>query len=146
MAKQTPLQTDFEDDEEKPVVLPAVEKDESGVPYCAKHHCRMRQTSAGKAGSPVAYFKCPAEGCDEKGKRVKSTKSVIPSEPCVCQRCARLDSRQVMERDVRLSTAMYTILRCPGCKGTSAPLPRPEFVENHARSRGRAPAEELGSR
>src|SRR5437870_888699 len=104
MAKSTP-RTDFEDevidDQSSQAAAPAV-KDSDGVPYCVKHHCRMQQTSAGKAGSPVAYFKCPVDGCEEKGKRIKSVKSV-PGDPLKCQRCAKLSPQPVMERDNAVS-------------------------------------------
>ena len=76
MAKQTSApQTDFDDELEEQTRPAAQEstpvaKDEDGVPYCAKHHCRMKMSSGGKAGSPVAYYKCPVDGCEEKGKRM----------------------------------------------------------------------------
>jgi hypothetical protein len=150
MAKNATPQTDFDEEVEQPgkpvESLPAVEKDEAGIPYCAKHYCRMRQTSGGKAGSPVSYFKCPVEGCEEKAKRVKSPRSVIPSEPLTCPRCAGLKPVPVMARADKISTAMYTILQCPTCGHKSAPLPRPEFAANHARSRGQVPVEDLGAR
>ena len=149
MARNTAPQTDFEDDvDEKttPEPLPAVGKDETGVPYCAKHHCQMQQTSGGKAGSPVAYFKCPVSGCEEKGKRVKSAKSVIPADPLKCPRCAGLAQQPVMERDDKVSTLMYTILKCPCCGHKSAAMARPEFVANHARARAAMQVEDIGAR
>jgi hypothetical protein len=147
MAKSTP-RTDFEDevlDEQTPAEATPPEKDKDGVPYCVKHHCRMQQTSGGKAGSPVAYFKCPVDGCDEKAKRVKSVRSV-PTDAMKCSRCAGLSPRPIMERDAAVSTLMYTILKCPCCGHKSSPQPRPEFVANHARGRGVPQVEEIGAR
>ena len=113
MAKQSTPATDFTDDEleleTRPT--PAAGKDEDGVPYCVKHHCRMVQTSGGKAGSPVSYHKCPVEGCEEKAKRIKSAKPVIPADPLLCPRCAGLSPCPVMERDATASNSMYTVLK-----------------------------------
>lgn len=151
MAKQTAtMATDFEDEQlelqTRPNATPAVEKDEDGVPYCVKHHCRMKQTSGGKAGSPVSYHKCPVEGCEEKAKRIKGARPVIPAEPLLCPRCAGITPRPVMGRDPKTSTAMYTILKCPCCGHKSSPMPHPDFVANHAKARGVVPVEELGAR
>jgi len=146
MAKQQAVtQTDFSDEptEENTKPLPAVDVNENGTPYCAKHYCKMRRVSGGNAGSIVDYHKCPVDGCDEKAKRVKLLKSVIPSEPLRCHRCP---THPVMERADKISTGHYTILACPGCGTKSAPMPRPEFVANHARARGLKPVEDLGSR
>lgn len=145
MAKQATSRTDFDDEatEENTSSIPALDIDEKGTPYCGKHHCKMVRVSGGNAGSIVDYHKCPVEGCAEKAKRVKSLKSVIPSEPCRCHRCP---THPIMERDNRISNGMYTILSCPGCGGKSAPMPRPEFVANHARARGVQPADEIGAR
>jgi len=146
MAKQ--LQTDFSDEEmdeqtAPAKALPAVERDESGTPYCAKHHCRMKITTSGKAGSLVAYFKCPVEGCEEKGKRVKPCRSVIPADPHTCPRCP---THPIMERDVRISSMSYTILKCPVCGHKSAPMPRPELVAQHEMARKPLVVEDIGSR
>ena len=153
MAKQTATQTDFDDDAEieektRPDTQVTTPKDDDGVPYCAKHHCRMRQVSGGKAGSGVAYHKCPVDGCEETAKRIKATKpaAVIPSEALLCARCSGLTPRPIMERDAKVSSLMYTILKCPVCGHKSQPMPRPEFVANHARARGVVSVPDLGSR
>lgn len=150
MAKQAPVATDFDDAELEEQTRPAVQavppKDDDGVPYCAKHHCRMTHSSSGKAGSPVEYQKCPVDGCKETAKRVKTARPVIPADPLLCPRCAGLTPRPIMERDIKLSTQMYTILKCPCCEHKSAPLPRPEFVASHAKARGIVTAEPLGQR
>lgn len=149
MAKNSALRTDFEDDVDEPqsqaAAAPAAGKDSDGVPYCVKHHCRMKQTSGGKAGSPMAYFKCPVDGCEEKEKRIKSPRS-IPADPLKCPRCLGLSPQPVMERDAKVSTMMYSILKCPCCGHKSAPMPRPEFVANHSRNRGLPKVEEIGAR
>jgi len=144
-------QTDFDDELEEQTRPAAQEpapvaKDEDGVPYCAKHHCRMKMSSGGKAGSPVAYYKCPVDGCEEKGKRIKAAAAKIPAEPLKCHRCAGLNPQPIMERDLTASTPMYTILKCPACKNKSAPMPRPEFVASHERHRKQAAVADIGAR
>ena len=152
MAKQTTApQTDFDDDLEEQTRPAAQEstpvaKDEDGVPYCAKHHCRMKMSSGGKAGSPVAYYKCPVDGCEEKGKRIKAAAAKIPAEPLKCHRCAGLNPQPVMERDASSSNAMYTILKCPVCNHKSGAMPRPEFVASHERNRKQVQVADLGAR
>lgn len=146
MTKGNALPTDFEDEYEPQDAVATVDKDEDGVPYCVKHHCRMKQTSGGKKGSSVAYFACPVGGCEEKAKRIKTSKPIIPQEPHLCPRCVAISPRPIMERDNKLSNAMYTILRCPCCGHKSAPMPRPEFVHNHAMSRGVVTEPDLGAR
>lgn len=143
------LKTDFDDEIEPqdPAPAPAVDKDQDGVPYCVKHHCRMKQTSGGKKGSVAAYFACPVAGCEEKAKRIKISRPIIPNEPHACPRCASLSPRPIMERNARLSNAMYTILQCPTCGHKSAPMARPEFVQNHSAARNRMATEpDLGAR
>jgi len=143
------LKTDFEDDfEETPKQVEAVtvDRDEDGVPYCVKHHCRMKQTSGGKKGSPAAYFACPVDGCTEKAKRIKTKKAIIPSEPHLCPRCVNVSPRPIMARDDKLSNAMYSILKCPCCGYKTAPMPRPEFVHNHAQSMKKTVEPDLGAR
>jgi hypothetical protein len=144
------LKTDFDDEIEEVTqstpTVPAVEKDEDGVPYCVKHHCRMKQTSGGKKGSSVAYFACPVDGCKEKGKRIKTTKPIIPTEPHLCPRCVSVSPRPIMERDDKTSNAMYTILKCPCCGYKSNPMPRPEFVQNHAEARNKIVEPDIGAR
>ena len=148
MAKAQQQQTDFDDEPTESNTAPqaATAKDVDGMPYCQKHHCRMRQTSGGPAGSKVAHVCCPVEGCTEKAKRVKSQRCVLPLAPLVCQRCAGLSPQPIMERADKISTGMYTILQCPVCGNKSSPLPRPEFVLNHQRSRNIVTVEEIGKR
>lgn len=142
------LKTDFDDelDDAQTSPVPAVDKDEDGVPYCVKHHVRMKQTSGGKKGTAVAYFACPVDGCEEKAKRIKATKAVVPTEPHLCPRCHNITPRPVMERENKLSNAMFTILKCPCCGYKSAPMARPEFVHNHAVARGVVNEPDLGAR
>lgn len=140
MAKQK-LPTDFED-EASVDATPEALVDEDGTPYCVAHHCRMKQTTGGKAGSTVAHYACPVKDCKCTSKKVKASKS-IPREPHKCPRCPE---HPVMERNAKLSRATYTILECPACGHKSAPMARPEFVVYHERARGIATAEPVGSR
>lgn len=142
-------QTDFTEDELEEATKPAQVNasaptlTEDGVPYCPRHHCRMKQTSGGAKGNPVAYYACPVDGCDEKGKRVKAKPSLIPAEPLRCHRC---ETHPVMERDAMASKAHYTILKCSVCGHKSAPMPRPEFASRHEDARARPQVDDLGQR
>ncbi len=144
------LQTDFDTevvDESQPTIEPtAVAKDENGIPYCRKHHVRMKQTSGGKKGSQVAYHSCPVADCQETSKRIKTmNESSVPSKPQHCPRCSTDKKPIVLERSPRHSTGYYTILQCPACQFKSTPMPRPEFIA--AQKRARNPAvEDIGSR
>lgn len=140
------LPTDFEDDapidQSAPVPTP---KDENGIPYCLKHHCRMKQISGGKKGAPAAYFSCPVDGCEETAKRIKTAnESSIPAEPQCCPRCSKGDKRVVLERSQKHSTGYYSILAC-SCGFKSSPMPRPEFVAVQRMAK-RAAVENIGSR
>lgn len=152
MANGNALKTDFDDEVLEDAAggstpaAPAVDKDEDGVPYCVKHHCRMVRVSGGKKGSPVDYYACPVSGCDEKAKRIKGARAVIPNDPQLCPRCHSVSPRPVMERDPKLSNMMYSILKCPCCGHKSAPMPRPEFVHNHAAARGAISEPDIGAR
>ena len=109
-------------------------KDESGTPYCIRHHCRMKQTSGGGRGTKAAYFACPVKGCDEKAKRVKTNKeSSIPNGPQCCPRCSKGKKRVVLERNKKISSTFYTVLQCPDCGFRSQPMPRPEFIAQQNR-------------
>lgn len=149
------LPTDFDDDMEpnegvkaqEPPKPQAPAKDENGVPYCLKHHVRMKQTSGGKRGAPAAYYSCPVDGCEETAKRIKTTReSSIPSEPHKCPRCSRGKSVVVLERSKRRSTGFYSILECPECGYASSPMPRPEFVAAQVRRTNREQIADLGER
>lgn len=146
MAKQRDRQTDFDDEvDEAPKAVASVGVTETGIPYCRKHMCQMEQSSGGDAGSPVAYCRCRVEGCKQTAKRVKNPKSVIPIEPHRCHRCP---TKPIMERDERISTGLYSILKCPVCSHASAPIPLPELVKYHteARSKQVVAVGDLGSR
>lgn len=149
MAKQATPATDFDEELEeqtRPASVPATPKDVDGMPYCPKHHCRMRQTSGGPAGAKIAHVCCPVDGCSQKAKRVKSQRCLLPLAPMTCQRCSGLSPQPIMERSDKLSTGMYSILQCPVCGHKSAPMPLPEFVVNHQLSRGRVLVEDIGTR
>lgn len=129
------------DELEKPV------QDENGIPYCLKHHCKMKQSSGGKRGAKAAYYSCPVKGCDEKGKRIKTaTESSIPSEPQSCPRCSQGKKLVVLERHPKHSSPFYTILACPNCGHKSQPMPRPEFVAAQQRERRRGAFAGVGDR
>lgn len=145
-APQTDFYDELEEQTRPDAPLPNVAKDEDGVPYCAKHHCRMQQYSGSKAGSPVSHYKCPVDGCGETGKRIKAAAAKIPAEPLKCHRCAGLNPQPIMERDPKSSTPMYTILKCPICNHKSGAMPRPEFVASHERNRKQAAVADIGAR
>ncbi len=95
--------------------------DVDGVPYCRKHHVRMRRTSGG-TGKKV-YYKCPVEGCDARGQVIRTkVKKIVPQKVTICPRCK---GDIVCERNERLSDAMKVILTCPGCSWNSGALTLP---------------------
>lgn len=140
------LPTDFEDEILEDQLETPAPKDENGVPYCLKHHCRMKQTSGGKKGAPAAYYQCPVDGCSETAKRIKTNnESSIPAEPQFCPRCSKGKDSVVLERSQKNSTPYYSILICSHCSFKSSPMPRPEFVAAQKAAR-RTNVEDIGSR
>lgn len=138
----------LDDRVELPEVLPA--KDVDGVPYCRKHHCRMKQTSGGKKGNRTSYYSCPVDDCEEKAQKIKTEREcIVPPQPLACPRCSKSGDPVYAERDQRFSTAAAVILKCPSCGWKSSPLPIPQFALAEL-NRRRRPAiestEELGSR
>lgn len=106
-----------------------VTKDVDGVPYCAKHHCRMEQKSGGKKGSAAAYFGCPVPGCTETAKRIKTSReTVVPSSPQLCPRCSTDKKPVYCERDNGVSTAASVVLKCPECGWKSNALAVPQLA------------------
>ncbi len=86
MKTETPMALD--DATDVGASVPA--KDNDGVPYCQKHHCRMTPAGGGKKGSSTTYFACPVGGCGERAKMIRtSNPGVVPPQPLGCPRCAR---------------------------------------------------------
>lgn len=121
--------------------------DVDGIPYCKKHHCRMRATSGASDQRRTAYYACPVKGCDEQAKVIKSKdERIVPKSPQLCPRCKSRGQDVVCERDANVSTAMYTVLRCPECGWKSTSFARPEMVLVERRRRNQTEPEGLGSR
>ena len=124
-------------------------KDADGVPYCCKHHCRMKQVSGGKRGNPTAYYGCPVKGCDERQQMVKTRlPQVVPPQPTSCPRCSSQEQQVVCERDDRVSTSAMVILKCPGCGWRSGAMPVPHFASSMLdhRERQEHPIDKVGDR
>lgn len=141
------------EDADTPPVAPLPGKDADGVPYCSKHHCRMKAASSGKKGSRLAYYSCQVEGCTETDKRIKTQKEgVVPSTPQECPRCSRPKASVYCERDMVASTAASVILRCPACGWKSNALAVPQLaaalIARHERRQesNEPPAEKIGER
>lgn len=107
-------------DDEPVLDVPA--KDVDGVPYCVKHHCRMVLSSGAAASKGKDYYKCPVDGCQERGIRIRTIKEVIvPKSPEACPRCS-VDGKPVYcERDKRFSNSMGVVLTCKSC-GWKSPM------------------------
>lgn len=123
-------------------------KDVDGIPYCRKHHCRMKMVSGGKKSSPTAYYACPVRNCDEKEKRIKtSVPGVVPPNPLACPRCSKGENHIYAERDPASSTAASVILKCPSCGWKSTAFAVPQLAAAHFASRKPALADEqIGER
>ena len=102
MAKQMASRTDFDDEptELNTAPLPAVGVNETGTPYCAKHHCKMERVSGGNAGSKVDYHKCPVDGCEERAKRVKSLSLLTRQKPSTVSSCSTSMASMIKDASV----------------------------------------------
>lgn len=135
------------DDNPEPVeVMPA--KDNDGVPYCRKHHCRMKAKSSGSQGSPTTYYGCPVPKCKETAQKIRTNNSnVVPSAPQKCSRCSKPKKAVFCERDNDSSTAASVILKCPKCGWKSNALAVPQIAAAHfARSSSVIPESMVGDR
>jgi len=123
-------------------------KDADGVPYCRVHHCRMTQSSGGKADNPKSYYKCKVKGCKETARIIKTPNpKVVPDHPLECPRCSREEKPVVCERDDKSSTASMVILKCPRCLWKSTAFVVPQLAAAHIAARNsRMPGEEIGER
>lgn len=133
-------QTDFEDAEI--VQSPPAGKDADGIPYCCKHHCRMRRASGGKKDTETVYYKCPVPKCDTRAQIIKVRReSIIPQNPVECPRC----KESICERDEHNSNAQAVILKCPKCNWKSTAMATPQFANLRYDRQARA-IPELGER
>lgn len=122
-------------------------KDEDGVPYCRKHHCRMKYSSGGKKGSATKYYQCPVAKCPEKAQIIRTPKvSVVPPQPLKCPRCSKGKRSVFCERDANLSTPASVILRCPKCTWKSNAMAVPALAAQHLMHRPSAEVAEIGDR
>lgn len=124
-------------------------KDNDGVPYCPKHHCRMKQSSGGKKGAIIAYYTCPVADCDAKSKMIRTNHpGVVPPQPLCCPRCSKGDASVYCERDAHASSAAAVILKCPSCSWKSGAMAVPQLAAAHFASMKprRAPEPGVGDR
>ncbi len=122
-------------------------KDVDGIPYCRKHHCRMKQKSGGKKESPTVYYGCPVPKCKEKSQIIKTTHpGVVPAQPQPCPRCSKGAEPAFCERDEHSSTAASVILRCPDCGWKSSALAVPQLAAAHFARRREPPITNIGDR
>lgn len=119
------------DDNPEPVeAMPA--KDNDGIPYCRKHHCRMKAKSSGSQGSPTTYYGCRVPKCKETAQKIKTSHiNVVPADPQKCARCSTDRKAVYCERDGDSSTAASVILRCPKCGWKSNALAVPQIAAAH---------------
>lgn len=131
MAEQKPMMLDDTVDETDGQSA----KDNDGIPYCRKHHCRMQNSSGGKKGSRTKYYSCPVSGCEEKQQVIKTERpSVVPANPQECPRCSKKQP-VYCERDQDASTAASVILKCPDCGWKSTAMVVPQLAAAHFANR-----------
>lgn len=122
-------------------------RDVDGIPYCRKHHCRMKQSSGGKKDGATAYYKCPVDGCTEREQVIKTANpAVVPSKPLACARCSKNGEEVICERDPTASTAQMVILKCPRCQWKSTGLAVPHLAAAMLSRRTPGRLEEIGER
>jgi len=98
-------------------------RDNDGVPYCRKHHCRMRVVSGAGKTRGKDYLACPVEGCDERGTKIRNaTDRMVPSSPVMCPRC-----QCACVRHDRLSDHAGVVLVCPKCKFSPGKFALPQL-------------------
>lgn len=103
-------------------IIEAPAKDVDGVPYCVKHHCRMILSSGAAATKGKDYYRCPVNGCEERGIKIRTIKEVIvPKNPVSCPRCSTDEKPVYCEKDKRYSTPMGVVLSCRSC-GWKSPM------------------------
>ena len=116
-------------------------KDADGIPYCKKHHCRMKAYSGGGKSNPKSYYKCTVEGCGETDQKIKTTRdSVVPHNPLACPRCSGRSAKEPVycERDEQASTSAMVILKCPRCGWKSGAMVVPHLAAAHFARAGRS--------
>lgn len=110
-------------------------RDDDGVPYCRKHHCRMKAVSSGPKGSRKTYYRCQVDGCNESGVMVRQAKRV-PNEPQKCPHCEKAGRTTYCERDGDLVRAGskkrrqpgMVVLVCPVCEWMAPALADPRMA------------------
>ncbi|MEN0109308.1 MAG: hypothetical protein AAF805_01170 [Planctomycetota bacterium] len=122
-------------------------RDVDGVPYCPKHHCRMKARSGGKQGSAISYYRCPVKGCTASAKMIRTrNERIVPSEPQLCPRCSTPKAPVVCERDDSVSSAARVVLKCPQCGWKSNAMVVPTLAAAMQAHRKRRAAKAVGDR
>lgn len=105
---------------------PDNQTDLDGIPYCRKHHCRMKLTSGAAKSRGKDYFRCQVDGCTETGVRIRAIRdTVVPASPQMCGRCK---TPTVCERHEQRSTGAMVVLCCPKCGWALPPLAVPQLA------------------
>lgn len=119
------------------------QSDLDGIPYCRKHHCRMKLASGAAKSRGKDYYRCQVDGCNETGVRIRTIRdTIVPSSP---QYCARCKTPTVCERDPRRSTGTMVVLACPACGWSLPPLAVPQLAAFMERGQ-KAPVPNIGDR
>lgn len=139
------METDFKEQVKTDVAEQPQVKDNDGVPYCPEHHCRLKRYSGGK-GRKV-YYKCPVDGCDHRGRTIKTrVERVVPSDPVMCPRCSSDGTPVYCSRSQQFSTPAGVVLQCPRCQWKSNMLAVPSLAAQHYSHRNPQPVEMIGDR
>jgi NAD-dependent dihydropyrimidine dehydrogenase PreA subunit len=136
---------------EKPAaeVPSGVDRDLDGMPYCVRHHCRMKQYSGRKRDRAAAHYVCPVPGCNETAKLVRLGQRSIPVEPMECPECRQRGEKVFLERmpeDRTLRSSTSVRLWCPHCEYAVGPLALPNQAAAYNQQVRRAAVGEIGHR
>jgi len=126
-----------------------VERDLDGVPYCVRHHCRMKQYSGRKKDRAAAHYVCPVPGCNETAKVIRIGQRSVPAEPMQCPQCRKHGKEIYLERmpkDKTQRSATSVRLWCPVCELTVGPLALPNQAAAYAQQVKRAAVGQIGDR
>jgi len=116
------------DDGEGVAITAAPRRDVDGVPYCAKHHCRMKMASGAGKTTGKDYYRCPVPECTERGVRIRTIREqIIPAQPLKCPRCSKDESIVYCEADLGRSTSVGVVLKCPHCGYSPGMFVRPQL-------------------
>lgn len=124
-------------------------RDVDGIPYCARHHCRMKLASGAGKRTGKDYFRCPVPSCSERGTRIRTkVERIVPDNPQSCPRCSNGATQVFCEASKDRSNPAAIVLVCPNCGFSPGMFVRPqlEAVRIQESSRLRRSVPNIGDR